>query len=597
MESVLVLICGLAFFLFGMNIMSTGLKKMTGGRLENTLRTMTSNKFAGLGLGAVITVAVQSSSAVTVMLVGLVNSGIMALSQTTSVIMGANIGTTLTAWLMSLIGIESDNIFLTLLKPKSFAPLFALVGVCLLLFSKKTKRKDLGSILVGFAILMYGMVMMSEAASPLAQNEGFVSILTFFKESPVWVACILGILVGTVFTGIIQSSAASIGILQALSLAGGMTYGLAVPLVMGLNIGTCITAVISSIGVNKNAKRVAFIHTSIKILGTFICLILFYGILGIIGRYDLLGVSVTPVAIAIAHTIFNIVTTLVLMPFSSKLEAMACKVIKDKASAKEEYSILDDRLLSTPAVAVSECRRVWVRLAEISVTAMQQALELVYKYDSKLAEEVREKEETVDVYEDKLGAFLVKLSGKALSDKDSREASEYLTTLSDFERISDHAVNILKTIEEMKDKKVAFSSTAQKEIDILIGALREVLEKTIDSVKNDDDELAKKVEPIEQVIDMLRTQIKDNHIERLKGGQCTIEMGFILSDLLSNVGRVSDHCSNIAAGIIEVKMSRFDSHNYLHSVKTGENEEYNTAFREYRAKYSLPGNDSLEDNA
>ena len=587
MNEILLMIIGLAFFLFGMNVMSGGLKKMAGSKLENTLQTMTSNKIAGIGLGAVITVAVQSSSAVTVMLVGLVNSGIMMLSQTIGVIMGANIGTTLTAWLMSLIGIESDNFFINLLKPKSFAPIFAIIGVFLLLFSKKTKKKDLGNILVGFSVLMYGMVMMSEGASPLTQNEKFVSMLTFFRDSHAWIACILGIIVGAVFTGVIQSSAASIGILQAISLGGGLNFGLAVPLIFGLNIGTCVTSLLSSIGVNKNAKRVAVIHTSIKVIGTVICLALFYGILAIIGKMSFLQQSVTPVQIALAHTIFNILTTIVLLPFSKQLEKLSFLIVKDKADMKEEYEILDDRLLNTPAFAVSECGRVCTRMAQISIDAMKMSLSLLNSYDQKTAEKIREMEETVDIYEDKLGTFLVKLSEKALSDKDSRRAAMHLHSLSDFERISDHAVDVLDAAEEMREKKVVFSPQATQEIHVICNALNEILDNTLKAVEEDDEVLARSVEPLEQVIDLLKSQIKDNHISRLQGGTCTIELGFILSDILTSVERVSDHCSNIAAAVLEVKMSRFDSHNYLNSIKTGGNEEFNKSFEMYRNKYTL----------
>ncbi len=464
---------GLAFFLFGMHEMSSGLEKMAGGSLERILKKMTSSKLKSMLLGAGITIAIQSSSAMTVMLVGLVNSGIMKLSQTVGVIMGSNIGTTLTAWILSTTGIESSNTFIRLLKPDNFAPIVALIGIGLIMLSKKSKRKDIGGIFIGFAILMFGMTLMSGAVKPLADMPEFSSLLTAFTNP------IVGVLVGALFTGIIQSSAASVGILQALALTGSITYGMAIPIIMGQNIGTCVTALISSIGVNKNAKRVSVVHISFNIIGTVIILILFYLSEALIG-FSFIDSPIGVVGIAACHSIFNIFTTVILLPFSKRLVKFAEFVVKDKADmAEEKYAFLDERLLKTPSFAISECANMTVKMAKIAKTAVMSAMQLLKNYDESEVQKVMENEEQLDMYEDKLGSYLVRLSSKELSDADSKEISKLLHTIGDFERLGDHAVNLLKTAKEINDKKITFSAEADAEIAVLTNAITDILDITI----------------------------------------------------------------------------------------------------------------------
>lgn len=577
--SIITLFGGLAFFLYGMNVMSSGLEKVTGGKLERTLKRMTSNPLKSLALGAGITIAIQSSSAMTVMLVGLVNSGIMELGQTIGVIMGSNIGTTLTAWILSLAGIESDVVWLKLLKPSSFAPIAALIGIILIMISKKKRRKDIGAILVGFSVLMFGMELMSGAVSPLADKPEFSSILTAFTNP------ILGVLVGAVFTGIIQSSAASVGILQALSMTGSITYAMALPIIMGQNIGTCVTAIISSIGVNKNAKKVAVVHISFNVIGTILCLVIYY-LLNSIFNFAFADDIINPFGIAVAHSVFNVVTTTLLLPFMKQLEGIANFVVRDTGSA-EEFTLIDERLLNTPSVAISECNNLTVKMSATAKDTVLSAISLFGSFDNKKAEQILKNEDELDMYEDKLGTILVKLSSKDLSDRDSRQISKLLHTIGDFERLGDHAVNILKTAEEIKNKEIDFSQQAKDELRVLTNALNEILNITIDAFGRNDLEGAFRVEPLEQVIDMLIIEIKNNHIARLQNGFCTIQMGFVLSDLLNNFERVSDHCSNIAVALIEVEHNSFDTHEYLESVKDMSNEKFNKAFTHYKEKYRL----------
>ncbi len=572
---------GLAFFLFGMHEMSSGLEKMAGGSLERILKKMTSSKLKSMLLGAGITIAIQSSSAMTVMLVGLVNSGIMKLSQTVGVIMGSNIGTTLTAWILSTTGIESSNTFIRLLKPDNFAPIVALIGIGLIMLSKKSKRKDIGGIFIGFAILMFGMTLMSGAVKPLADMPEFSSLLTAFTNP------IVGVLVGALFTGIIQSSAASVGILQALALTGSITYGMAIPIIMGQNIGTCVTALISSIGVNKNAKRVSVVHISFNIIGTVIILILFYLSEALIG-FSFIDSPIGVVGIAACHSIFNIFTTVILLPFSKRLVKFAEFVIKDKADmAEEKYAFLDERLLKTPSFAISECANMTVKMAKIAKTAVMSAMQLLKNYDESEVQKVMENEEQLDMYEDKLGSYLVRLSSKELSDADSKEISKLLHTIGDFERLGDHAVNLLKTAKEINDKKITFSAEADAEIAVLTNAITDILDITITAFSEADLMKAGNVEPLEQVIDELIKAIKTNHIERLQSGNCTIELGFVLSDLLTNYERISDHCSNIAVALIEVSQNCFDTHEYLNSIKTMDNQSFRERYNEYMIKYKL----------
>lgn len=580
---VITLLGGLAFFLFGMHVMSSGLERLAGGRLEQILKKMTSNAFKSFLLGLVITVAVQSSSAVTVMLVGLVNSGLMELGQTVGVIMGSNIGTTLTSWLLSLSGIKSGNPFINLLNPSNLSPIIALVGILLIMLSKQNRKKDAGSICIGFAVLMTGMSMMSGAVAPLADQPGFISAMTAFKNP------ILGVAVGAVLTGIIQSSAASVGILQALSLTGGITYGMAVPIIMGQNIGTCVTALLSSIGVNKNARKVSVIHVSFNLIGTLIGLIVIFGI-NLFFPLKFLENAISPVGVAISHSIFNVLTTLLLLPFTKQLEKIANLVIRGDSKSKKLKKgpvFLDERLLNTPSFAASECNNMTVKMAYMARDNILLTIRLLQNYDKKLIEKVMKTESDLDNYEDKLGSFLVKLSGKELSDADSRTTSKLLHCIGDFERIGDHAANMIKSAEEIHSKGIAFSPEARKELAILTKALEEILNLTTDAFEKDDVEIAKKVEPLEQAIDFITSEIKSRHVTRLQNGECTIETGFILSDLLNNYERVSDHCSNIAVAIIELDHRSFGTHAYLNSIKSNENKDFCADYEYYVEKYAL----------
>ncbi len=580
----IMLIGVVAFFLYGMTVMSNGLEKMSGGKLESVLKKMTSNPFKSLALGAGITIAIQSSSAMTVMLVGLVNSGIMNLSQTVGLIMGSNIGTTLTAWMTSLIGIESSGdgfSFTELLKPANFSLIFALVGV-LFIMGKNKKRKDIGNILVGFAVLMCGMGLMGDSVSGLKNDPEFAKLLTAFNNP------ILGVLVGAVFTGIIQSSAASVSILQGLSLSGALTYGMAIPIIMGQNIGTCVTAVISSFGVSKNAKKVAAVHILFNMIGTFICLVIFYAFAAIFkSAFAFMDEAINPVGIALCHLLFNLFTTILLLPFSKGLVFLANKIIRDKEGDNDDSALLDDRLLATPSVAVAHCGNITVKMGQMAKETLLSSIDLLNNYDSKLASEIADGEGEIDRYEDELGTYLVKLSSSDLTIKDSQSVSKMLHSIGNFERIGDHAVEILETAQELNDKKLHFSAEAQKEIAVMEGAIREIVDITFTAFANGDTELARKVEPIEQVIDSLAIQMRSNHITRLQAGNCTIELGFILSDLINGFERVSDHCSNIAVALIEVSENAFDTHKYLNDIKSGNSNQFRQDFEFYKAKYSL----------
>ncbi len=580
--SVITLMGGLTFFLFGMNVMSGSLEKMAGGRLEEMLRKMTASPWISMVLGAVITIAVQSSSATTVMLVGLVNSGIMQFSQTINIIFGANIGTTLTAWITSLSGIQSDVFWIQMLKPKNFSPLLAFAGILMIMLSRKETRKSIGTVFVGFAVLMYGMEMMAGAVSPLADMPEFEMLLVKFQNP------IVGVLVGTLFTGVIQSSAASIGILQALSLTGGITYGMAIPIVMGQNIGTCATSLISCIGTNVKAKRVAILHVSIKIIGTILCLSGFE-LLYAIFRWEFVGQSIAPWQIALVHTIFNLVTTALLMPVSQKLVKLTERLVRDKQRAPaepEDAMLLDDRLLRSPSVAVAESFNVSTHMALQAQDILMLAMHLVESYDPEGGQRVMDMEDQLDNYEDKLGTYLVKLSAQALSSQDSQIGSKILHAIGDFERLGDHAINIIKVAREIHEKRIVFSPAAQQELSTITAALDEILDITVRAYLNSDVELAGRVEPLEQVIDRLTAVCKDNHIRRLQKGACTIEGGFVLSDLLNNYERVSDHCSNVAVAIIEVEHNSFDTHKYLNGVKYG-NSTFNEIYDAYSEKYVL----------
>lgn len=581
--SVITLLGGLAFFLFGMHIMSSGLEKMAGGKLESTLKRLTSNPWMSLLSGAGITVAIQSSSALTVMLVGLVNSGIMELGQTTGAILGSHIGTTLTAWVLSLSGISDNaNPFLRLLKPESFAPLIALIGIAMLMMSKKQRRKDIGMTLLGFSVLMFGMTVMSGAVSPLADMPEFAGILTAFKNP------LLGVLTGAVVTGIIQSSAASVGILQALSLTGGITYGMAIPIIMGQNIGTCATALISSIGVNRDAKRVAVVHVVSNIIGTAACLVILYA-LNAIFRFEFMTQTIDTVGIAFCHTAYNIITTIMLFPFQKQLVDIAMFIVRDKKNAAEKYELLDERLLLSPSVAVAECDNLTGKMAKLAQDALVMATEQVLnKFSARNADKISTCEEQLDMYEDKLGTFLVKLASKDLSNRDSKEISKLLHSIGDFERIGDHAVNLLNAARELNAKGLTFSDDAREELAVLTSALHKILGFAVGAFINNDTQLASKVEPLEEVIDGLIEDVKIRHIDRLQKGKCTIELGFIFSDILNNYERVSDHCSNIAVCVIEIDHESFDTHEYLSEVRGGADEQFAKKYGEYLDKFKLP---------
>lgn len=558
--------------------MSNGLEKVAGGKLEKMLKVMTSNPTKALALGAGITIAIQSSSALTVMLVGLVNSGIMELGQTIGVIMGSNIGTTLTAWILSLSGIESSNFYLRLLQPESFSPLIALIGIMLIMISKNDKRKSIGGIMIGFAILMYGMQLMSDSMKPLADMPEFTNILTAFTNP------ILGVIIGAVFTGIIQSSAASVGILQALSMTGGITFGMAIPIIMGQNIGTCATALLSSIGVGTNAKRVTAVHISFNLIGTFVFLTIFY-VGNIIFNFEFLVNKINPVGIAFCHTIFNVVTTIMLLPFTKQLEKIAVWTVKSKSDEDDETVFLDERLLVTPAFAIAECKSMTDKMGVMAKKNFFRSMKMINKFSQKRMDKILRKEPKIDMYEDKLGTFLVKLSSKDLTEKDNHEISKLLHCISDFERIGDHAVNILKVAKEMNEKQISFSDMAKAELQTITSALSEIMDLTVEAFSENDIEKAKKVEPLEQVIDILINDSKNKHIERLQNGICTIELGFIHTEVLNNIERVSDHCSNVAVCLIQIDQSTFDKHRYLNDLKTSGEEEFKQNFEFYKEKY------------
>lgn len=570
---------GLAFFLYGMTTMSKSLEKMAGGKLERLLKRMTSNRVKALLLGTGITVAIQSSSAVTVMLVGLVNSGVMDLGQTIGVIMGSNIGTTTTAWILSLTGIESSNVFVNMLKPENFSPILAMVGIILIMGSKKQKRRDIGRVLVGFSILMYGMDIMKNAVEPLSEVPAFTQLLTAFSNP------LLGVLVGMVFTAVIQSSSASVGILQALALTGSVSFGTAIPIIMGQNIGTCVTALLSSIGVNRSAKRVAVVHISFNIIGTVVCMILFYGANAIV-HFDFLTQPIGVVGIAFCHSVFNIFTTAMLLPFSRQLEALARRLVKSEPK-KEAFAFLDPLLLRTPGVAVSECVNMTVQMGQTARRNVLLAIEQLSDYQEARETEILENEDKLDIYEDRLGGYLVEISQHGISITDSRTVSRLLHAIGDFERLGDHALNLQDSARELHEKELHFSAAAEAELDVLLSALRDILDRALDSFSSDDPDSAKDVEPLEETVDRLIEEIRVRHIQRLQKGECTIRLGFVLNDLLTNFERVSDHCSNIAVSIIEEHNGEADRHAYLHSVKAGG--DFSADLDRDLEKYRLPG--------
>ncbi len=574
---VIPLILGLTFFLFGMNVMSGGLETMAGGGLERTMKKVTANDFLGFFLGAGITVAIQSSSAFTVMLVGLVNSGLLNFNNTFGLIMGSNVGTTLTAWLLSLAGIEGKW-YIELLNPSFFAPVLAFIGIAMQMVSKSDKKKQLGNIFIGFAILICGMDLMSDSMVSVRTIPGFDSFLATLK-SP-----IVALLISTVFTGVIQSSAATIGIVQALALSGGITWEMAIPLVLGANIGTCVTALIGSLGTNKNAKRVVIMHFSVNVFGSIICMVIMY-ILKAFG-VGILGAEIAMVGVAIVHTLFNAVNTALLLPIK-KLIIKFCQLLVPDGEEKTHTVFLDERIFNNVPLALSECRRLTIEMAEHTRNALMNSIEAVENYNAEQIDLVRELEGLTDKYEDKLGTYLVRLSSKDLSADDSHSVARMLHSLSDFERITDHALNVCDLAQEIKDKGIIFSEEARHEISVITEALKEIVSNAIDSFVNDDTALATKVEPLEQVIDKLRDNLKARHIERLQRGECTVQLGFVFSDLLTNYERVSDHCSNIAVYTLQLHTENLDAHKYLRNVKTTAVQEYVDEYNAYEKKYSL----------
>lgn len=582
---ILNLLGGIALFLFGMHTLSASLEKLAGGKLETWLEKATSRPIKGVVLGAIITAVIQSSAATTVMIIGFVNSGLMKLSQAIGVIMGANIGTTATSWLLSLQSISgSDGFsFLNLLKPTTFTPVLAVIGVILIMFTKSDKKKTIGMILAGFAVLMFGMNSMSSATAGLAENETFCNILMMFSNP------VLGVIAGAVLTAVLQSSSASIGILQSIAISTGkVTYSVALPLLLGQNIGSCVTALISSVGANKPAKRVAFVHLYFNVIGTVVFLSIFY-LLNAFISMPFMEESLNAVGIAVIHTGFNVLATALFLPFTKQLEKLACLTVRDDSNdEKLTPMLLDERLLKTPSVAIEQCRNVCIRMARLTQETLKMSMEVVTTFDAKKCAEVIDNENAIDIFEDKIGSYILKISSKDLSENDSKIVSSMLHTIGDLERISDHAVNIVEAAEEMHSKKIKFSQQALRELPVIINAVSEILDMSINAFVSGDVNLAKNVEPLEDVIDQLRSDLKTRHIERLRNGKCTIELGFILQDLLTNFERVSDHCSNIAVYLIQINDNSMDTHEYMNELKKLDRSEFMDEFNDYKNKYILP---------
>lgn len=577
---ILEMIGGLALFLFGMSLMGTGLEKSAGNKLKGLLERLTSKKLNGFLMGVAVTAIIQSSSATTVMVVGFVNSGIMTLKQAINIIMGANVGTTVTAWILSLAGIQGSNLFVKLLKPTSFTPILALIGIIYYMFIKNQKKKDIGLIMLGFATLIYGMEAMSAAVQPLGEMEGFRNLLLVFSNP------ILGVLAGAIVTGIIQSSSASVGILQALSATGQVTMGTAIPIIMGQNIGTCVTALISSVGTNKNARRAALVHLYFNIIGSLVFITLF-SVLNNIFSFAFVNLAANHFYIAIAHSTFNILCTALLLPFSGLLEKLAYKTIPEDNKHEEKVLLLDSRLFSTPSIAIKRSREVAKEMAYTAMEALKQAFTLINNYDENKAQMIKEAEDKTDVYEDALGTYLVKLSSQSLAVQDTTEAAKLLFLIGEFERIADYAMEIAASAEEMRDKKIQFSEKAKNELSVMMTAVEEVVEKAIKAFTENNLSLAAKVDPLEEVIDDLKSEIKKRHVGRLQCNECTIEMGFVFSDLLTVLERISDHCSNIAGCVIEMSHDSLNMHSYLYKAKHEPNNEFINQYRQYSVKYAL----------
>lgn len=585
--SVLSMIGGLAMFLYGMETMGDGLAKTAGGKLEQILEKLTSTPIKGVLLGAAVTAVIQSSSATTVMVVGFVNSGIMKLSQAVGIIMGANVGTTVTSWIVSLAGIESNNILLQFLKPTSFCPILALIGIIMIMFTKDEKKHDIGGILLGFAVLMFGMDTMSNAVKPLADVPEFTGILTMFSNP------LLGMLAGAILTAVIQSSSASVGILQALCATGSVTFGTALPIIMGQNIGTCITALISAIGAKKNAKRAAFVHLYFNIIGTVLFMIVFYTLNAFL-HFAFLGQATNAAGVAVIHSVFNVIATICLLPFHRLLEKLATITVRGNDEDEEEMeglptelALLDERFLEKPAFAVGHCVTVARKMAEVTEESLVLATNLLDHYDKKTAKRVAVLESQIDTFEDMLGTYMIKLSSKPLSVADNQTITTILHCSGNFERISDHAMNICETAQEMHKKELVFSEKASAELQTYIQALRKIVSMTMQAFNTDDYDLAKHVEPLEDVIDGINSKAKKHHIKRLQKGKCTIALSVPFEDLLTNFERVSDHCSNVAVCMIQTKDDVYDTHEYLDTLKENNTPEFRAMYEEYKEKYGL----------
>ena len=574
---ILNMVCGLALFLYGMHVMGEGLTRMSGGRLEQLLERLTQSRLKAVLLGAAVTAVIQSSSATTVMVVGFVNSGLLSLRQSIPVIMGANIGTTVTAWLLSLSGISGDSLFLQLLKPSSFTPVLAVIGIILYL-TGKGKKKDTGLILLGFATLMFGMESLSGSVSGLRNDPNFTKFFLMFSNP------ILGVLAGAILTGIVQSSSASVGILQALSSTGAVSFGAAIPIIMGQNIGTCVTAMLSSVGTNKNARRAAVVHLSFNIIGTVVWLTVFETA-NLLLHFSFVDQPIDTFQIAVTHSIFNMLCTLMLLPCCGLLEKLSYRLIPE-TDHPDTAAVLDERLFATPAIALVKSEELTKRMAADAELALHESLQAVLHFTPELAASVRRREDDTDRYEDTLGTFLVHLATQPMSEQDSVESSMLLHLIGDFERVADHAVNIIESAEELKEKGVSFTPTAQKELQTMLDAVGEIVDLTSRAFLQDDLALARQVEPLEQVIDKLKDELRTNHIARLQRGECSLAAGFVLSDLLTNLERVSDHCSNIAGCLLDMKNERIDLHKYLGDVKSGSN-EFLLQYNAFEEKYKL----------
>ena len=576
--NVLTMIGGLCLFLFGMNVMGESLERAAGNSLRTLLSKLTGSRIAGFLTGLAVTAVIQSSSATTVMVVGFVNSGLLNLSQAIGVIMGANVGTTVTAWVLSLGGISGDSLILQLLKPTSFTPILALVGIVYYMFVKDAKKKDIGMILLGFAVLMFGMDTMSGAVKGLKNEAWFTNLFLLFKNP------ILGVLAGAALTGIIQSSSASVGILQALSATGAISFGASIPIIMGQNIGTTVTALLSSVGTNKNARRAAIVHMLFNVIGTVICLILFV-LVDWIFTPAILDQPTDYLGISVCHTLFNIICTTILLPSGSLLEKIACKIVPDSKIA-EEVVELDERLLTTPPIALERCRNLTVEMSDYAAQGFRDGVTVLNHFTPELAEAIKSGEDRTDHYEDILGTYLVKLSALRISEADNAEAAALLKVIGDFERISDHSVNLLESAEELMQKNQKFSDAAKEELHVLIAAVTEIMELSFDSFRRNDLETALQVEPLEQVIDGLKEQMRTRHILRLQQGNCSIETGFIWSDLLTSLERIGDHCSNIAGCVIDLAHKDMNTHEALRTVRNS-NEQYQERYHDYALKYRL----------